>query len=144
MEDYYMEGGLPADSLQTEPSDPLDILTGAESKTNFQTLRAFDVDPSSRRLSVEEQKAIMKNIAEIFELEEEHKSGDDAMDEDEDEEPVVDLDDQRRRTERLRGVATMLAQLWWADSQEMDLAAEKLADGSRDRQSISPTLCPRA
>ena len=47
---------------------------------------------------------------------------------------MVDLEDRHRRTERLKGGLSMLARLWWSDSEHMGLAAEKLADGSRDRE----------
>jgi len=75
----------------------------------------------------------MRSVVEIFELEEDSPHEDVEMGED-DEEPVVDLEDQRRRTERLRVVLPALAQLWWSDSDQIDLAAEKLGDGSRDRK----------
>ncbi|KAH8598786.1 armadillo-type protein [Bisporella sp. PMI_857] len=79
---------------------------------------------------------MVKSIQEIFELEESARSGeldgegDEEMGDDDEEE--VDLEDRERRTGKLKGLLGMLAQLWWADSEHMDMAAEKLADGSRD------------
>jgi hypothetical protein len=140
MDDYdYMEGGLPtdslpADSLQTGPSDPLELLTRFSFHPSVSNV--LSADSLSVQLSDEEQSNMMRSIQEIFELEEEEVNEDQGIDDDDDEEePVVDLEDQQRRTEKLKGVLTTLAQLWWSNSEHMDLAAEKLADGSRDRKS---------
>ncbi len=56
------------------------------------------------------------------------------MADDDDEEEEVDLEDQTRRTERLRAVLPTLAHLWYSGSEQMDVATEKLADRSRDRK----------
>jgi hypothetical protein len=126
-------------SRQTEPepestaTDPLDLLNSrpGPSDLGFGS-NVPGQEGMSISLSVEEQSIMMKSIQEIFELQE---SQDEEMGEvDEDEEPVVDLEDQERRTERLKGALSTLAQLWWSDSELMDLVAEKLADGSRDRE----------
>lgn len=141
MDECYIEGGLPAgnlpaDSLQTEPSDPLDHLIATH---NYQSPISNVLSAGSVNifLSVEEQHNVMKSIQEIFELEEEEKASEDEEMNDDDEEPPVDFEDQQRRTEKLKGVLPTLAQLWWSDSELMDVAAEKLADGSRARKSSS-------
>lgn len=126
-------------SKQAEPepvttaTDPLDLLNSRPGPSDLGLgSNVPGQEGMSISLSVEEQSIIMKSIQEIFELEE---SQDEEMGEgDEDEDPVVDLEDQERRTERLRGALSTLAQLWWSDSELMDLVAEKLADGSRDRE----------
>jgi len=100
----------------------------------------FDASSLDLEISAEEQSNMMKSIQEIFELEEEQANEEEQM-RDEDEEPPVDLEDQQKRTEKLKGVLSTLAQLWWSDSDHMDLAAEKLADGSRDRKLIFCRLC---
>jgi hypothetical protein len=137
MDDYYMEGSLssylPADSIQTEPSDPLDLLI-QRSTSETPMNNVLSANSSNVHLSAEEQSVMMKSIQEIFELEEEQANEDLEMDDD-DEEEEVDLEDQQRRTEKLKGVLTTLAQLLWSGSEHMDVAAEKLADGSRDRKS---------
>lgn len=135
-----MEGKLPSDSLQTGPSDPLDL---SSTRAPVQTSRSSFFDASSLNLdiSAEEQSNMMKSIQEIFELEEEQTNEEEQMRDEDEEEPPVDLEDQQRRTEKLKGVLSTLAQLWWSDSDHMDLAAEKLADGSRDRKLIFCRLC---
>ena len=137
MSDYYMEGALPstADSLQRHPSDPLDLLASRPAHSPMSSALLAGNGALSLQLSAEEQSTMMKSIQEIFELEEEEPKEDVEMGEGKDEEEeVVDLEDQARRTERLKGVLSTLAQLWWSDSEHMDLVAEKLADGSRDRK----------
>jgi hypothetical protein len=136
---YYLGGVMPSASAskrQTVPNperqaivtDPLDVLNPRPD------LGRGGNEGMTIVLSAEEQSIMMKSIQEIFELEE---SQDEVMGEgDEEEEPEVDLEDQARRTERLKGVLSTLAQLWWSDSEDMDLVAEKLADGSRDRECI--------
>jgi len=93
---------------------------------------------SNTVLSPEHQKSKMQSIVEIFELQEEHEKEDEEMGDDYEEESVVDFEDQQRRTERLRGVFPALQQLWRSNSEYMDLAAEKLGNGSRDRKSPRP------
>jgi len=129
-----MEGELSSESLQTGPSDSLDLSsTRAPVHTSMSSF--FDASSLDLEISAEEQSNMMKSIQEIFELEEEQANEEEQM-RDEDEEPPVDLEDQQKRTEKLKGVLSTLAQLWWSDSDHMDLAAEKLADGSRDRKLI--------
>ena len=72
----------------------------------------------------------------IFQLDEELPDESDGNELDEDDgAEEVDLEDQRQRTERLRGIYPALDRLWWTGSEYMVGAAEKLADGSRDRKS---------
>jgi hypothetical protein len=124
-----------AGGQQRTPSDPLDIFT---SGNELPSMRNIHNQPSLNvSLSAETKTRMTRSILDIFDLEEEPLDEDVEMGEDEEEEPVVDLEDQRRRTDRLRGVLPPLAQLWWSDSDQIDLVAEKLGDGSRDRK-----LCP--
>ncbi|KUJ20717.1 ARM repeat-containing protein [Mollisia scopiformis] len=134
MPDPYMDTGQPAGSgPDPQAIDPLDILI-----RSALTQGTKSDEPNSNSLnitlSIEEQSQKMNSIADIFQLEEDEVNEDQEMlDEgEEDAEPVIDLEDQRRRTERLRGAMSALAQLWWADSDQMDIAVEKLADGSRE------------
>jgi len=90
--------------------------------------------PLSVPLSSESQSRMTRSVLEIFDQEEEPPNDDVDMGEDGEEESVVDLEDQRRRTDRLRRVLPALAQLWWSDSDQIDLVTEKLGDGSRDRK----------
>ena len=116
-------------------TDPLALYSRRQPDLNA-VGNAFSVNlgQGSLNLSVEEQGGMMKSIGEIFELEEEVQGENDDMADGDEEESVVDLEDQQRRTERLKGALSMLAQLWWSDSEHMDLVAERLADGSRDRE----------
>ncbi|KAI6713290.1 hypothetical protein JHW43_004163 [Diplocarpon mali] len=77
--------------------------------------------------------SMSKSILDIFELEEEPRNEDERIEEDGGEEKeATDLEDQQQRTEKLKGALPVMAQLWRADSDQIDLVAEKLADGSRD------------
>jgi hypothetical protein len=124
-----------AGGQQRTPSDPLDIF---RSGNELPSMRNVLNQPSLNiSLSAETKTRMTRSILDIFDLEEEPLNEDVEMVEDDEEEPVVDLEDQRRRTDRLRGVLPALAQLWWSDSDETDLVAEKLGDGSRDRKLCS-------
>jgi hypothetical protein len=129
MSDYIMKDSLPADSVQ-KGTGYLSDLMNAGSHDNALTQNALNFN-----FSVEEQSSMMRTIEEIFLLEEELPKEDQQMGDDDEEEPEIDLEDQQRRTTKLKGVLSTLAQLWWSDSEQMDVAAEKLADGSRDRKS---------
>ncbi len=125
--EWYMGDGISDEvsaGLDSEPTDELDLPLG-------------NVLSKSPRLNIplspKSQNKMMRSIVEIFELKEDPPHGDVDILED-DEEPVVDLEDQWRRTDRLSGVLPALAQLWWSDSDQIDLATEKLGDGSRDRK----------
>ncbi|KAF4629001.1 hypothetical protein G7Y89_g9148 [Cudoniella acicularis] len=119
-------------STQTAPLDPLDLLT-SKSNSPVPALPGDYFDPASLNLDLsnEEQSKMAKSIREIFQLEEEPEDEDQAMGEG-DEEPEIDQDDQRRRTERLSNALINLNQLWWSGYEHMDLVTECLADGSRD------------
>jgi len=128
MSSSYMKGGLPADGQQPTPTDPLELVNSSKSLVQNPTSDVLGTSSLNLLLTPEQAATMSKSILEVFELEEEPQDqvmGDGGDDE-------VDLEDQQRRTERLKGVVPLLAQLWWADSDQLDLVAEKLADGSRD------------
>jgi hypothetical protein len=134
MADFNMEGGYPNEGIR--PTDPLGFLS-SRSSAPITTSSILNVAPGSSSLSVEDQNSMIKSIQDIFELEEDDPKEDEEMatsEDGEDDEPPVDLEDQARRTERLKGILPILAQLWWAGSAQMDLAAEKLADAGRNRK----------
>lgn len=133
MSGSYMEDALPAGGQQRIPSDPLDIFTSGNEPPSVENV-LNEPPPLTVPLSPETQTRMTKSIMEIFELEEEPPNEDVEMREDEEEELMVDLEDRRRRTDRLRGVLPAVAQLWWSNSDQIDLVAEKLGDGSRDRK----------
>jgi hypothetical protein len=138
MAEFSMEGCYPDDSDEgIGPTNPLGFLT-SRSSAPITTSGILNVAPGSLGLSIEAQSSMIKSIQDIFELEEDQKEDEEMVtDEDDgDDEPVVDLEDQARRTEKLKGVLSILAQLWWAGSEQMDLAAEKLADAGRNRKSL--------
>jgi hypothetical protein len=83
------------------------------------------------RLTKEQEKAKMESVVEIFGTDEDAPVGGGFNDEDDGLE--VDIEDQARRTERLRSITGALDQLWWSGPELMAEAAEKIADGSRDR-----------
>jgi len=99
----------------------------------------------SRTVPKEEQIADMQSILDVFHLDEElaDQSGENEL-EDDDGSEEVDLEDQRQRTERLRGIYPALDRLWWTGSEYLVGATEKIADGSRDRKSawILPLIVP--
>lgn len=130
MPDFYMGDELPADAnlLPTETPDA--------SSTNY----AFNSGFLKLNLSAEEQTNLMASIEAIFQSEEESPNEDQAMADADDEEPMVDLEDQQRRTDKLKSILPTLAQLWWCRSEQMDLVTEKLADRCRNRE--SGPFCP--
>ncbi|CZR61224.1 uncharacterized protein PAC_11120 [Phialocephala subalpina] len=134
MSDSYMDGGQPAGNGR-QATDPLELLIRS-ALAQGSTSNEPKPDLVNVTLSPEEQKQKMNSIAEIFQLAEDEPPEDEEMrdgdDNEADAEPVVDLEDQKRRIERLKGAMSALAQLWWADSDQLDIAVEKLADGSRD------------
>jgi hypothetical protein len=138
MADFNMEGGYPNEGIR--PTDLLGFLS-SRSSASITTSSILNA-PGSLSLSVEEQTSMIKSIQDIFELEEDPKEDEEMVtdEDDEDNEPVVDLEDQARRTEKLKGLLSILAQLWWAGSEQMDLAAEKLADAGRNREFLHEAL----
>jgi hypothetical protein len=129
-----MEDMLSPDGQHITASNQLDVSASRTDLTSVENV--FNQPPLSIPLSPESQTRMTRSIVDIFELEE-SPNNDVEMGEDGEEGPVVDVEDQRRRTDRLRGVLPTLGQLWWSDSDQIDLVAEKLGDGSRDRK-----LCP--
>jgi len=116
MDNSYMNNGLPINAM---PGTHTSSTTGASYQGQI--------------FSNEDLRKIMNGIREMFQLEEEQGLVDESM-EDGDEDPPVDLIDQERRMLRLKALLPTLAQLWWSNSENMDMAAELLADGSRDRE----------
>jgi len=126
-----LQSGDSARESELSPSDPLELFTAKTSSSSMsEYLRP---SPGSRPLSAEDQKTLMRRVQDISDFEEEYESEDVEMG-DEEVEPVVDLKDQLRRTEKLKGILSTLAQLWWADSDQLDFVVERLADGCRNRR----------
>ncbi|TAQ86728.1 hypothetical protein B7494_g4937 [Chlorociboria aeruginascens] len=126
-------------SVQMDTADPLDLLLTSRSPLPENDFLDSLGGAESIHFSDEEQLGMSKSIQEIFDLEEEPPNQP-MSDADTDEAPLVDVEDRMRRTDRLKGALSTLAQLWWSDSGHMDLVAEKLADGSRDP--LEPELAP--
>jgi len=134
---WYMDDGIAAGG-EGEPTDSLEVFA---SRPEPQAVGNV-LSPQRAPLSPKSQTKMSRSIVEIFELEEDPMKEDVEMEGDDEEEPAVDPEDQRRRTDRLSAVLPALAQLWWSDSDQIDLVAEKLGDGSRDRKLSSfPECC---
>jgi hypothetical protein len=129
MGDEYMEDF----SLTNEMLSPGFSTIVSHGGTSFGDPNSIAI--SSTTVPNEEQKADMQSVLDIFQLDEELPDQSDENEQDEDDgAQEVDLEDQRQRTERLRGIYPALDRLWWTGSEYMVGAAEKLADGSRDRK----------
>ena len=128
-----MDDGLSAGGQQGEPTDSLEVFASRSEPPPVEYVPS-QPPPLGTSLSPKMQNKMTRSIVEIFELEGPSKEGVEMGDDEE--EHVVDLDGQRRRTERLKEALPALAQLWWCDSDQMDLVAEKLGDGSRDRKPL--------
>ncbi len=94
----------------------------------------FAQDPSASNvvgisLTKEEQESTMQTVLDVFELDER-----DPADGDEELDPEEEAEDQRLRTEKLKAIGSALDALWWSNNDQMAAAAEKLANGSRDRK----------
>lgn len=130
--DIYIGDEWPVETLPSDPEAPHNLLRTRSpdlSSMNY----AFTSDSLSLHLSAEKQTELMENIEAIFQPEEEEAlHGDQEMPDADDEEPEVDLEDQQKRTEKLKSILPTIAQLWWCRSEHMELATEKLADGSRN------------
>ena len=140
MQDYFMGGSEAANS---GARDPLDFLTSNIPSRTTPINPMSITRPSNLNLNLSEDAllAMLKQIQDIFDSEPEDENEDQVMAEDEDEEDVeeeVDLEDQQRRTEKLKMALSPLAQLWWSGSEKIDLAAEKLADASRESKFNNP------
>jgi hypothetical protein len=136
MPDIYMGREWPADNLETDPTAPPNLLrTGTPDLSSMNY--AFHSGSLSFGLSAEKQTSLMESIEAVFQ-----SDGEDPLNEDqempdaEDEEPEVDLEDRQVRTDKLKGVLPTIAQLWWCQSERMEQATERLADGSRNRRSM--------
>lgn len=116
------------------PSDPVELQTSKALVQN-PTSDVLGTDSLDLHLSSEQMMGMSRSIVSIFELDEEPLDEDVEMVGEDEEDAEVDLADQQRRTDRLKGVLPVLAQLWWSASEQIDVVAEKLADGSRDRKS---------
>jgi hypothetical protein len=133
MVEYYLEGDVPAEDPSTASTNPQQQRIPTQDQ--IATKNVLREASSNEPVSVEQQVKMSRNILNLFELEEVPQNEDEEMaDGEDDDEPEVDLVDQQQRTERLKGVLPTLAQLWWANSDQMDVVTEKLADGSRDRK----------
>jgi hypothetical protein len=124
-----LQSGNSAQESRLSPSDPLALFAAETASSSM--IEYLRPSPGSKPLSAEDQKTLMRKVQDLTESEEEHESEDVEMG-DEEVEPVVDLKDQLRRTEKLNGILSTLAQLWWADSDQLDFVVEKLADGCRN------------
>ena len=135
--DIYIGDEWPVETLSSNPEAPHNLLRTRSpdlSSMNY----AFTSDSLSLHLSAEKQTELMESIEAIFQPEEEEAlHGDQEMPDADDEEPEVDLEDQQKRTEKLKSILPTIAQLWWCRSEHMELATEKLADGSRNRECTS-------
>jgi hypothetical protein len=132
---WYMGDGIPTGGQEGEPTDSLEVFSSRTAAPSVGNVLS-PPPPLSAPLSPESLIKMSRSIMDIFEPEE-STNDDMEMVEDDEEELAVDLEDQRRRTDRLRGVLPALAQLWWSDSDQITLVAEKLGDGSRDRELLS-------
>jgi hypothetical protein len=132
---WYMGDGIPTEGQEGEPTDSLEVFSSRTAAPSVGNVLS-PPPPLSAPLSPESLIKMSRSIMDIFELEE-STNDDMEMVEDDEEEAAVDLEDQRRRTDRLKGVLPALAQFWWSDSDQIALVAEKLGDGSRDRELLS-------
>lgn len=132
----YVTGDGPSDTLQTDSPVPLNMLSSGASENSSMDY-VLNSGSLNLHLSSKEQAELMAGIEAIFQSDGELPSEDQEMADDDDEEPKVDLEDQQKRTEKLKGILPTLAQLWWCRSEHIDLAAEKLADGSRNCESMT-------
>jgi len=127
--DAYMEGFTLTNEMLS-PSFFLNVIPDGTGLTLPGTPFA-----SNSTIPIEHQKADMQSILDIFHLDEEIRDHNSGSDDEEDEPKHVDYEDRNRRIERLRSIYPALDRLWWSGSDYMTGAAEKLADGSRDRKS---------
>lgn len=131
-----MEKKVNSDRRSTNEMRVIDPMSSLDGYSNTAApLSPFkDGKEKYKQLTEEEQKDMSRSIADIFMLEEQDRKGGEEVDMDDDVEEVVDVEDRDKRTERLKGALGLLAHLWWQDSMSINEAAEKLADGSRDRK----------
>ena len=108
------------------------LTTSTNTTTSSAAAAARNATAIAQPLSKQEQKSMMESIVAVFNLEETQDQ--EMRDEGDEEEVEVDLEDQRRRTERLVIALNVVEKLWWASSEHVEAVTEKLADGSRDRK----------
>lgn len=120
-----------------EPADPsvADNMLRFGSPDLSSISYAFDSSSFDLSLPAEKQAGLMETIEAIFKSDRGELGDEDQemLDADEDE-PEVDLADQKERTEKLKRTLPTIAQLWWCRSQQMVLAIQQLADASRNRK----------
>ena len=138
----YTQGTLPSDG-DAEFSTGYPAMGGLEipqdvAATKIKVADILNQSLIHERISSADQERSMESILSIFDLEQEQADEDESM-LDSDEE-IEDLEDQRRRTEKLKEALELLGNLWWSGSDYMELLTEKLADGSRDRKSSQSLL----
>ncbi|KAK2626870.1 hypothetical protein QTJ16_004045 [Diplocarpon rosae] len=141
MSDTYVNSEASADGPRRAPADPL-AAANLKILNQNPTSEVLGTHSLNLRLSAEKARCISKSILEILKLEEEPRNEDQKTEDHDDEEEVIDLENQQQRTERLKEALPVMAQLWWADSDQINLVAEKLADGSRDPS--DPELAPES
>jgi hypothetical protein len=103
----------------------------ANAPSPFALYLADDESAQAGNQQDQEPDALMDAVLRLFSLDESDLLAN-GGEEDDEEDVVVDLEDQRLRTDRLRGITLSLDQLWWSGQVYMAAAAQKLADGSRD------------
>ncbi|TVY36666.1 hypothetical protein LOCC1_G006584, partial [Lachnellula occidentalis] len=132
MQDHSMGS---SEASNSGARDPLDFLTSniPSRTTPISPISISRPSNLNMNLSEDAMLAMLKQIRDIVDSEPEDENEDQVMaEDDEDVEEEVDLEDQQRRTDKLKMALSPLAQLWWSGSEQIDLAAEKLADGSRE------------
>lgn len=132
MSDEYMVGYDPPDEVGSlSDLSPPAISALSPFSFNNSDFGSGYVVPSTTATQV----VTMQSILEVFQLDEQVNAGVDEANATESEERFLfDPEDQWIRTQRLNGIGSALDQLWWSNSEYMSAAAEKLADGSRDRK----------
>lgn len=110
----------------------VDAAAGIPSSNSYERLAPNTQVPSSSGPETEQQ--MMQSIVEIFQLDEDPVTENEGWDERV--KTPEELEEKRRRTERLRGIFPLLQRLWSSRSELMPIVAEKLADGSRSSEFI--------
>lgn len=132
MPDEYMSG-MDTNSFFSETQNP------GLSSTISQSGTEFDISSDAMQTR-KDQKVEMQSILDIFQLDEDLPDGKGGSELEANGDQSVDREDEKRRTERLRGICPALDRIWWTSSEYIIEAAERLADGSRDRKSASRSL----
>jgi hypothetical protein len=123
-------------SVQDAPNAPsLSANVSSDLPLARKPVPVYASEPS---LPDEEQARMMRTVEEVFHLDEsllDPNSMANSVDFDPDDVSQIELEDQVRRTARLRKILAVLQQLLASGSNCMALATEKLADGCRDCKS---------